>query len=182
VADQDRLKATAGIAYNPAPFYRRQTGKAFAVRLAVWTANLAQLKALFYDILEGYPDEVEVLLSVPQRWDEEDNPVWQGFYNQVPYTTIINAIRRNEEFVFQDGSVQLCLKIPGSPEYIALDDHGILFIYFDPPEIIELLAEHGFAYREESLIYESPHWHVSHRDDRLRQDQFVSELGLKEHS
>jgi AbrB family looped-hinge helix DNA binding protein len=80
VADQDRLKAKAGIAYNPAPFYRRQTGKAFTVRLAVWTRHSFHLPQVighpaltalaFFDILmfrTRVPAMESATLQIAQR-------------------------------------------------------------------------------------------------------------------
>jgi len=43
------------------------------------------------------------------------------------------------------------------------------------------MGKHGFVNREEKLIYESAHWHISPKDYPLWRETFVTELGLKEH-
>jgi len=161
--------------YNPRPFFFRQRYSG-GFRLVAWTPELSQLKALVYSILDTFPDSVEALLKLRE---EEFSDRFSRYFGPVRRNDLVETIRRNESFVFSDGGNQLCVKRPDADDHIALDDHGILFIYSDSPHFIDLCRRHGFRRKRRKLIFADGHWHVRPKDSVILGKSIVRQLGLE---
>lgn len=161
--------------YHPSAFFYKERRKE-GVRLTAWTPQLDQLKQVFYDLLETFPEGIEVLLKT---MDDQRTEKWKRFYGRPKLSTLREVIRSNEKFVFQDGGGQLSIKNPHTREYITLDEHGTLYVYSDSSQFLELFRRHRFTEQKKSLILDFGHWHVFPKAaDRLR-IRFIKALNLK---
>ena len=131
-----------------------------------------------YATLETFPNEVEVLLKLHEL-DDEGEERWARYYQQTTLHKVQEAIRSNEEYVFQDGFHQLCIKRPDNGEFIALDDHDVLFIYSGEEIFQNLCREAGFEERMDRLISEVEHWHHGPKDAEKLRDKFIKVLDLE---
>src|SRR5260370_28907888 len=116
--------------YSPSPFFFRQEYQPGEKRWAAWTNSLDRLKTLFYRVLGGFPDSVEVLLKIKREsGGESPDDEWQRYHGFAQREDLSAVIRSHEEFVLQDGGNQLCIMRAGGGDCIALDDHVIFFLY-----------------------------------------------------
>jgi hypothetical protein len=171
----EKLKSRSWDAnYSPGAFFFRHKYSGGS-RLVAWTSDLSQLKKLVYSILDTFPEDVEVLLKAR---DEEFSDNFHRYYASAKLDEVTEAIRQNEAFVFSDGSQQFCIKRPDTDEHIALDDHGILFIYSDSKRFVELCRDYGFRRKKRKLIYANGHWHIRPGDSQNLAKKLIKELGL----
>ncbi|MCK6640963.1 MAG: hypothetical protein L6Q81_12850 [Bacteroidia bacterium] len=87
-------------------------------------------------------------------------------------------IDKYDGVVFHDGCNELMIRIPESGEYMAFDEHGLVFIYTQA-DYSNDLARYEIKYKpKEKLIYEFDHWH--YRPGNAKEDLacFISDLGL----
>jgi hypothetical protein len=167
--------------YAPAPFFFRQAYQPRGERWVAWTSSLPDLQALFYRVLSCFPAEVEVLLKLSR----DDGPAhegrsWRQFYGACDLEEVSAAVRAQEALAFVDGGSQLCVRCAGGDDYLALDEHGIFFLYAEDDGLAALCEEFGFERRAEQLLYEAGHWH--YRPGQVEQgwQRFVRRLGLQE--
>ncbi|MHC4742312.1 MAG: hypothetical protein ACYS8Z_10390 [Planctomycetota bacterium] len=172
------LKAMAH-GYNPEPFYYKEAGE-YGTRFVAWAGKLSQLKELVYSILEGYPEELEVLLSVNEDNHEDNSEDWVRHYGDVSKYHLINFVQDNELYIFSGGDHQLCSRRYDTEEYIALDDHGVLFIYSDSEETGEICRANGFEKRHEKLILQASHCHFRPPDADTLRELLIQQLNLEE--
>jgi len=92
---------------------------------------------------------------------------------------LIEVMRSVEERVFQDGGSMICVRRPETEEYIALDEHGTLFIYSSDSGYLSLCEQLGFENRENELLDAAPHWHVRPAHYKTQSRPFIKTLGLK---
>jgi hypothetical protein len=138
------------------------------------------LKTLSYRLLECFTEEVEVLFKM-EREDgvqSEEDP-WQRYHGACSREELTSAIRTHEELVFQDGGNQLCIRCAEEGDYLALDEHGILFLYTEGDGFAAICRELGFEERTQPLLCEGGHWHVRPPHAMERAQSFVDELGLE---
>ena len=173
----DKLKACVE-GYDPPPFFFREEFQG-NVRLVAWTSRLDHLKSAFYRIIESFPETVEVLFKVKID-SPDDADEWHRYYGRIAHGTLESGIRANELCVFQDGGNQLCVRIPDTPEYIALDDHNILFVYSQRPSFRQALVESGLKEQANPLLFEKPHWHVMPKDSDIHRERFINAIGLND--
>jgi len=145
--------------YAPPPFFFREEYQPGEHRWTAWTGALAELKTLFFRVLECFPEEVEVLLKV-ERENASPRDPWQRYCGTCSLEALVTAIRAQEELVFRDGGSQVCVRCAGGSDYVALDEHGIFFLYTEEEGFANYFRELGFEERREPLLYESGHWHV----------------------
>ena len=171
---EENLKAVVD-GYNPSPFYFREKYEN-GHRYVAWSNNLIQLKKVFYGIVSEFPEDIEILLKI----SFEDEPEkFDRYYGKINKADFLLIIKENELYVFSDGNHQLCVRNPVSGDYIALDDHDILFIYSDLNENIEILKNNEFEERKEKLILEEGHWHVRPSNSEELSDRLIKKLNLK---
>jgi hypothetical protein len=165
--------------YAPRPFFFAQTSPQGSIRRVAWTGDLPQLKRLVYAILRHFTANALVLMKVGKE-DVADGPVWTRYHGEAPLAKVIQAMQANERMVFQDGYTQLCVRDADTGDYIALDEHGVLYIYSDDPVFAQICTDSGLSEREEALISEHGHWRraLDNADDL--QHRFISALGLQQ--
>jgi hypothetical protein len=170
---EEKLKACLD-GYNPLPFYFKQKYEQ-GLRYVAWTSNLPQLKQLVYDIINSFSENLEILLKISL----EDNPEeFQRYYTKIRKNDLISLMKQNELYIFSDGNHQLCIKRSDTGEYMALDDHDILFIYSDSQTNTDILKNNNFENREEKLIFDSGHWHIRPKDSEKLAEKLIKELNL----
>ncbi len=173
--EKDKLKAIAK-EYNLRPFFFRQKYSE-GFRFVAWSSMLRQLKALVYDILKIFSGDIEILLKI--RIQKEGEVDWDRYHGQIEHWKLAEVIKNNELYVFQDGEHQLCIRDSDTGEYIALDDHDILFIYSESEQVIHICEKNGFENREEKLISDFGHWHYSPKDSSALGEKFINDLSLE---
>jgi hypothetical protein len=172
----EQLKSRSwDVRYGPEPFFFRQRFSGGS-RWVAWTPKLSQLKTLVYSILDTFPDDVEVLLKLREK---ESDDRFSRYMGAVERKALVETIRRNEPFVFSDGGHQLCVKRPDTDEHIAFDDHGVLFIYSQSPQLVALCRSGGFRRQRRKLIFADGHYHVRPKGAVELGRALVSELGLE---
>lgn len=142
--------------YEPRPFAFRQIYSE-GTRVAAWTADLGQLRRLLLAVLDEFPGDVEILFKTKTGAEEDD---WQRYVGGVRKSALIDLLGPCEELVLSDGRSMLCVRRPDTREYLARDEHGILFLYLEGPRCLELCEQLGFENRVEEPIFAAPHWHV----------------------
>lgn len=159
-------------------FYFRTEGS-FGHRLTAWTSDLEKITRLFYAALETFPERVSVLLKRSEFDGNNDDP-WQRYYNDnVPLALLADAIRDNENLIFQESDIQFCVKYEDGPEYIVLDEWGAFFAYSANPSYDRLCEILGFELsRPEGHLSEYDHFRQHPAASELLFAEFVHRLNL----
>lgn len=161
--------------YSPNPFYFIEHNEEYALsRIVAFTQDVNQLKTLFKEIIEYFPQEIDVLFKILDGND------FDRFHGIIEKYKLLVTLNKFEEFVFEDGSFQLCIKFPDNDEYVALDEHGVLFIYSLDEFFINKLEKNNFIARKEEMIFLKPHYHHMIKDSEIFAQKFIEELELEE--
>lgn len=161
--------------YNPKPFFFKEEAN-FGSRYVAWTSDLNQLKNLVYTILQEFPEELDILFKQQKESKTDEFNRYHGYVSKILFTDILQEY---ELYLFSDGFHQLCVRREDTGEYIALDDHGILFIYSDSEHIAKICLNNNFENRNEKLIFKQPHWHYSPAGSEKTKDIVIQKLSLK---
>jgi hypothetical protein len=90
----------------------------------------------------------------------------------------MNAIEEYEDVVLLDGGSQLCVRANDGSEYLAIDDHGLLYFYSESNWFGELCRDCEFRDEVRPLIMTAPHWHYRPAHAEERWGQFIRRLNL----
>lgn len=167
--------------YAPAPFFFQQTSEDGTPRLVAWAPSLLAVRRAFEELIEQLPEAVEVLLKVKvdsESEDERSEPAWLRYYGAVSKGALQEAVARCGTFVFQDSRNQLCVRDPGSFEYLVLDDVGVVYVYSEDARFGEVLSRLGFAERLEPLVGDEFYWAQTPAAGREQEGEFVRLLRL----
>jgi len=177
--DTSELPKAAAEGYSPVPFFFRDEYAPGAFRWVAWPGSVAGLKELFYRVIGFLPDEVNVLLKVRQ-WGESEpgEERWWRFHATCSRERLVEAVGEHEGLVFQDGDVQLCVMCGPGGDYLAVDDHGLFFLYTEDEGFAVLGHKLGLEERREALIGDQPHGHLSSDVFAGERARFAEELGL----
>jgi len=113
--------------YAPSPFYFRQKYDN-GFRYVAWTPRIGQLKQVIYDIIDNLSENLGILLKIGFEGNSDE---FHRYYGEVTKANLMPIIKQHELYIFSDGGHQLCVRDLDTEEYIALDEHDILFIYSD---------------------------------------------------
>ncbi len=163
--------------YNPSPFVFQEASKE-GTRVVAWTADLSQLKSALLAILDRFPPMVEVLFKT-ETGAERERDGWRRFLATVQRRTLVELLKASEELIFSDGGSMLCIRSSTTSEYVALNEHGILFVYSSDPSYIRVCEELGFEQRSNELLFEGPHWHIRPAHHEQQQEWLKRRLRLK---
>ncbi len=165
--------------YAPGPFFFRQQYHPHAERWVAWTPSLPDLQALTYRVLSCFPDEVEVLVKLAADHEPAgaEDP-WCRYHGACSPQDLSAAIRDQEALVFTDGGSQLCVRCAGG-DYLALDEHGILFYYSEDDGFAAVCEEFGLELQHKELLYEAGHWHYRPGQVGEGWRRFCQRLGLE---
>jgi hypothetical protein len=166
--------------YEQGPFFYRDEHPSGAVRWVAWPGTIDGLRDLFYRVIGVFPDEVDVLLKVRQ-WDqgEPGEERWQRYHGTCTRDRLLKAIGEYDGLVFRDGHLQLCVMCGGGGDYLALDDHGLFFLYTEDDGFATLCRNLGWEERRGELLGQQPHFHGSSDTFEEERPRFISELGLR---
>jgi hypothetical protein len=165
--------------YSPAPFFFQQEYAPDSLRWVAWSPTPTEVKNVVYRSLDFFPDDVEVLLKVAiQDSTDSTGESLQRYHAVCALADLVEAIRRSELFIFIDGGSQLCVRPHGGGDYMALDDHGIFFMYSCESGYPEFFQQLGFQHRVEELLYDQPHWHRRPPNPDALAEEFITKLGL----
>jgi hypothetical protein len=163
--------------YLPEPFVFRQVSDQ-GVRVVAWSSDLQRLKRGVLATLERFPNAVEVLFKTQTNGDGERDG-WRRFVGMTDKATFIDLATTCEQLVYSDGGNTICIRRPDTGEYLALDEHGILFVYSSDPGFLKALEQVGFENRVEPLLFEAPHWHIRPPRAEELEQWFIKRLALE---
>jgi hypothetical protein len=159
--------------YAPAPFFfadrRRGTPSVVA-----WTADVAQLRRLVDRVLDRFPHEVRVVMTV---LSDQSADGWIRYDGECTLAIVRAAIVAHEECVLQDGASQLTIEALETGERLTIDDVGIVHVAPASPELEQACVAAGFAKRKEELIARGGGWRRTVAGD-VRQ-QLIAALRLE---
>ena len=136
-------------------------------RFIAYTQDDEKLILLIKNILNLFSDNLEVLVKVQKKVDKKDD--WDKYFCEIEKSDLFKEIDNNKEYIIHDGSNQFYVKDPESGDYVALDDHGVFFIYSQNIKYEEILEVMSFERNQNVTIFEKPHSHVllSNSDELL---------------
>lgn len=110
-------------------------------------------------------------------FDDKENPI--DFEGLATKSKLKPTLDKYEEVVFHDGYHDLMLRRPETGDYIAFDEHGLVFIYTQD-NYSDTLDKLGLTYKaNEKLIYQFDHWHYRPANGRQDLKNLIDELGLE---
>lgn len=121
----------------------------------------------------GQSEKIQIKI---RDFDDPENPIdYNGQASQLKVKEILDKY----EFIFHNGFHVLMLRIPENGDYIAFDEHGLIFIYADK-DYSMILKNYGLSHDENAkLIYEVDHWHYSKTTDKEDLKILIDEIGLE---
>lgn len=165
--------------YHPSPFFFSQKNTADgSLRWLAWSSVGELMERLTNDVLQRFSEDLEVLLKI-EKQDTSDGPAWSRFHGAAKRTEVCAAIESVRSLIYGDGYTQLCVRDSPTGNYIALDEYGILFIYWDDENIAHICREAGFEQRQHELISARPHWRKRIPDAADLQRQLIDLLRLR---
>jgi hypothetical protein len=159
--------------YAPTPFFFPER-RGDTTRLVAWTSDVAQLRALVDRVLERFPHDVRVVLSIRSNQAADG---WLRYDGDSDVETVRGAIAAHEECVLQDGDAQLTIEAADTGDRLTIDDVGVLHLPVTSPELEQVCVAAGFAKRKEELIGRGGGWRRT-ASSELRQ-RLIGALGLE---
>lgn len=159
--------------FKTSPFYLIQSNGSDKRFVASFQdgQKIKQFLTLFID---KSLDELQIKI---RDFDNKENPI--DFEGQTTKSKLKPTLDKYEEVVFHDGYHDLMLRRPETGDYIAFDEHGLVFIYTQD-NYSDTLEKLGLTYKEhEKLIYEFDHWHYRPANGRQDLKNLIDELGLE---
>lgn len=149
-------------------------------RITAWTSDLDRAKKLFYIALDRLPQTVGVLLKMANRTEDAKVESWQRYFNETPRSLARAAIQENENLIFRESNVQLCVRDQKSGEYIVFDEWGTNFIY-SPNRWYDSLCEE-LGYKQEhpaDHVSAFDHFSLHPEETEVEFQAFLTKLNLE---
>ena len=159
--------------YAPTPFFFPER-RGDTTRLVAWTSDLGQLRGLVDRVLERFPHDVRVVMSIRSNQAADG---WLRYDGDCDIETVRGAIAAHEECVLQDADSQLTIQASDSGDRLTIDDVGVLHLPAASPELEQACVAAGFAKRKEELIGRGGGWRRTAASE-LRQ-RLIAALGLE---
>lgn len=159
--------------FKSSPFYLIQSNGSDKRFVASFqdVLKIKEFLTLFIDQTLG---ELQIKI---RDFDDKENPV--DFEGKATKTKLKTTLDNYEEVVFHDGYYDLMLRRPETGDYIAFDEHGLVFIYSND-NYSDTLEKFGLSYKaNEKLIYEFDHWHYRPANGRQDLNNLINDLGLE---
>lgn len=165
------IKATSK-EFTTDPFYLIQSNGSDK-RYVVSLKDKVRIRTL----LAGFINQSKSSIQIKVR--DLDNPEKPIEYNgELDKSTLHRLMTQHEDVIFHYGYHELMLRNPDSGNYIAFDDHGLVFIYTNQ-DYLEILKNLGAEYKpDEKLIYQINHWHYCLPDGREKFAEMIEEFQL----
>jgi hypothetical protein len=151
-------------------------------RLVAWSPFIEQTKALFYESVDAFTEEIRILLKFRDPEVESENTEdadWTRYVGQARKEEFLSSIRNHEEVVFKDGYSQLCVREGEYSDYFAFDEHGIFFFYSHNPAFRQICEKLGFEQRSAEPIYSVHHFQRQIPDLQEKRLSLIADLVLK---
>jgi len=155
------------------PFYLIQTN-GYDKRYVVSLREKEKLKSFFAEFINE-ADELQVRI---RDLDKVDDPI--EFSGAATPNQLMEIMEKHEDIIYHHGKYDFMLRNPETGEYIAFDEHGLLFIYTDG-DYSKTLDTLGTEHRpDEALIYEYDHWHFGLPEGAEKLKALINDLNLEE--
>ena len=162
--------------FKTSPFYLIQSNGADK-RFVVSFQDAEKIKLFLSSFVEGADTELQIKI---RDFDDHENPI--DFDGDVTETKFKTVLDKYEEVIFHDGYHDLMIRRPNTGDYVAFDEHGLVFIYTQE-NYSDKLNNLGLVYKaKEKLIYEFGHWHYRSASGREDLKNLISELGLEKYN
>lgn len=129
-------------------------------------------------LLAGFINQSEDEIQIKIR--DLDNPEKPIEYSGASSKSRLHELMtKHEDVIFHNGFHDLMLRNPDSGDYVAFDEHGLIFIYTNQ-DYSEILKNLEAEYRpEEKLIYEFNHWHYCLPEGREKLADMIKDFELE---
>lgn len=165
------IKATSS-EFNPDDYFLIQTNEDDK-RYIISSQNKEKLHKIITDFLEQINDTVQIQLVVINEEDEEQ------FFGDLNKNETLTILSKHSEVIFHHGFHDLMLRNPESGDYIAFDEHGLIFIYSNL-DFRDYLNKLEIQYLpNEKIIYELNHLHYSIPNGNKLLNKLIEDLRLK---
>jgi hypothetical protein len=159
--------------YKTSPFYLIQSNGADK-RFVVSFQDREKIKLFITTFIDSSDSDLQVKI---RDFDDHENPI--DFDGVVPQALLKSTLDKYEEVIFHDGCHDLMLRISKTGDYVAFDEHGLIFIY-TKYNYSDILNKYDLTYKaNEKLIYEFGHWHYRPATGSEDLNNLINELGLK---
>lgn len=159
--------------FKTSPFYLIQSNGSDKRFVASFQEG-QKIKQFLTLFIEETSDELQIKI---RDFDDKENPI--DFEGQTAKSKLKHTLEKYEEVVYHDGYHDLMLRRPETGDYIAFDEHGLVFIYTQD-NYSEKLEKFGLIYKaNEKLIYQFDHWHYRPANGRQDLKNLIDELGLE---
>lgn len=159
--------------FKTSPFYLIQSNGANK-RFVVSFQDGEKIKQFLTLFIDNTSDELQIKI---RDFDDHENPI--DFSGQTTKSKLKTTLNKYKEVVLHDGYHDLMLRRPETGDYIAFDEHGLVFIYTQD-NYSDTLEKFGLTYRvNEKLIYQFDHWHYRPSNGRQDLKNLINELGLE---
>lgn len=159
--------------YKAAPFFLIQSNGSDK-RFVVSFQDVEKIKLFFSSFLNS-SKRFQVKI---RDYKDYENPIdFSGATSQGKLAEILISYR---DIIFHDGYHDLMIRNPDTGEYIAFDEHGLLFIY-TTKNYSDILTKMSLEYKaNEKLIYEVGHWHYRPANGGENLHKLIEELELQQ--
>ena len=159
--------------FKSSPFYLIQSNGSDK-RFVASFQDRSKIKEFLNLFIDQTLDELQIKI---RDFDDRENPI--DFDGQAAKANLKTTLDKYEEVVFHDGYHDLMLRRPETGDYIAFDEHGLIFIYTQD-NYSDTLEELGLTYKaNEKLIYQFDHWHYRPANGSENLKKLINELGLE---
>lgn len=168
----DKPIKCASYEFTKSPFYVIQSNGNDRRFIASFP-DVQKIKQFLTLFIEQTLDEIQIKIA---DYDDANRPL--EYEGQSSKSELQTTLEKYEDVVFHDGFHDLMLRRPETGDYIAFDDHGLVFIYTED-DYTNILEALGLIHKpDELLIYEYNHWHYRPPNGRKDLKDLINELGL----
>ncbi|MEP7128802.1 MAG: hypothetical protein ABI729_08040 [Chitinophagales bacterium] len=159
--------------FKSSPFYLIQSNGPHK-RFVASFQDAKKIKLFLSTFIDSSAAQLQIKIL---DFDDHENPL--VFDGQSTKAKLIDALDKYEELVFHDGYHDLMIRRPETGDYIAFDEHGLIFIYTQD-NYSDTLNKLGLAYKaNEKLIYQFDHWHYRPANGKQDLKNLITELELE---
>ena len=139
--------------FTDKPFYLIESNGA-EKRYVVSLIDKTKIRTLLAGFINQSKHSVEIKVI---DLDSPDHPT--DYSGELSKSRLHELMTEHEDVIFHNGYHDLMFRNPDTGDYIAFDEHGLIFIYTNE-DYSAILKNLEAEYRpNEKLIYELNHWH-----------------------
>ncbi|TRZ42207.1 hypothetical protein [Robertkochia solimangrovi] len=129
-------------------------------------------------LLTGFINQSKNDIQIKIRdLDNPKNPI--DYSGSLGNAKLHELMTKHEDVIFHNGYHDLMIRNPDSGDYVAFDEHGLIFIYTNQ-DYSEILKNLEAEYKpDEKLIYEFNHWHYCLPKGREKLADMIKDFELK---